>query len=136
MRAHACVVPVALAGAALAFACSTSSSGAACQSGDTQQCTCDGGATGTKTCSGNQFGACVCSGTVGDGGHEGGPSTSDAGFGQYMGSCEAAADCPAGDLCNAFPSKGNICTHACDSGAQCEPPSPRCNPRGLCAVPD
>jgi hypothetical protein len=136
MRAAAAAFAL-LGAVVVAFACSSSSSAPAeCQSGDLQQCTCDGGAPGTKTCSGTSFGACTCAATGTDGGHEGGASTSDSGFGQYMGPCEAGGDCPSGDVCFEFPLKGNICTHGCDAGAQCEPPSPKCNAKGYCAVPD
>jgi hypothetical protein len=138
-------------GAAFAFsaACSSDDGGSACSDGDRLQCTCASGATGTKTCSAGAFSECACadagtssssssssSSSGGTGGHEGGAPAIDAGFGNYLGGCDKTEDCPDGGTCFAFGTKGMICTHTCTGNEQCEAPSPKCNPKGVCAVPD
>ncbi len=117
--------------------------GDACKPGDRLQCTCASGALGLTTCASGVFGACDCSLTApiaadasGDAGHEGGANTSDAGFGKYLGPCNVTADCPSGGVCFMFGTKGNVCTHTCEASIECESPSPKCNPRSVCAPPD
>ncbi len=118
-------------------------SGDACHPGDRLQCTCGSGALGLTTCTSGTFGPCDCSITApsggdggGDGGHEGGASTSDAGFGNYLGPCLMTSDCPPGDICFMFGTKGLVCTHTCEASIECAAPSPKCNPRSVCAPPD
>ncbi len=73
----------------------------------------------------------------GDGSKDGGgPNTSDAGFGQYLGPCMVTADCPMGDICFTFGTKGLVCTKTCTDASQCPAPSPKCNPKMVCAPPD
>ena len=130
-----------------------------CTDGVAQACTCSGGASGTATCENGSFGACQCAaaptpdaGEAADTGEPAEPddggtgpnpeeagshaSTSDAGFGMYMGPCLMMSDCPSGDQCYDFPSKGMFCTHSCMVDTDCEAPSPKCTPKGVCAVPD
>jgi hypothetical protein len=38
-------------------------------------------------------------------------------------------------VCGSFPSRGNKCTKACASSADCPPPSPGCNPQAICKSP-
>jgi hypothetical protein len=85
--------------------------------------------------------ACSSSGTdstpSGDGSKDGGgPNTSDAGFGQYLGPCMVTADCPMGDVCFQFGTKGLVCTKTCADPTDCPAPSPKCNPKMVCAPPD
>jgi hypothetical protein len=118
--------------------------GAACHAGDRLQCTCGSGALGLMSCVSGELGACDCSITSadggadasGDGGHEGGISTSDAGFGRYLGPCTVTSDCPTGGICFMFGTKGNVCTHTCEASIECAAPSPKCNPKSVCAPPD
>lgn len=127
-----------------------SHAGAACHAGDQQACTCANGSHGFAACVNDALAACQCAPPTGDAGsdasavdaatsdasHEGGAAKTDAGFGQYMGPCTATSDCPMGGVCFSFMSKGMFCTHACMSTSDCEAPSPKCNPKGVCAVPD
>jgi len=134
-------------------ACSGSTdaqTGAACHSGDQQACTCSDGSHGSASCVNGAFAACQCAGSDGGGGndassttdgatmdaHEGGAAKTDAGFGMYMGPCNTTSDCPMGGVCFTFPTKGSFCTHSCMTNADCQAPSPKCTPRGVCAVPD
>jgi hypothetical protein len=59
----------------------------------------------------------------------------DAAFGTYMGPCSVDGDCPIGDLCHNFPSKGLHCTKTCELASDCPAPSPGCTPNGVCALP-
>lgn len=130
--------------------------GAACHAGDQEACVCASGGHGSQTCTNGTFGACQCgalpdAGSSSDGAvaptdsgattdssgqHDGGPAKTDAGFGLFMGPCTVTADCPAGDTCSLFAAKGSFCTHACTVATDCEAPSPKCTPKGYCAVPD
>jgi hypothetical protein len=131
------------AGFVFASACSSDDTTSACSDGDRVQCTCAGGATGLKTCAAGAFSECACTSTSsssgatgGTGGQEGGAAAIDAGFGNYLGGCNKAEDCPDGGTCFQFGTKGMICTHTCTGNEQCAAPSPKCNPKGVCAVPD
>jgi hypothetical protein len=142
MRGAAAVAILSIAFAtAVVAACKSDESTAAgaCNSGDRVVCACPSGGNGLKTCTNGAFGACECASSIpdaGSGGKEGGVNTADAGFGQYLGACNVTTDCPAGGECFPFGTKGNTCTHTCQTNTQCEPPSPKCNPRGVCAPPD
>jgi hypothetical protein len=131
--------------AAIVGACKSNDNPASCNAGDRVVCSCPSGGTGLKACVNGAFGACECApspvdsggGSSGGGGGDGGkPNTADAGFGQYLGACNTTADCPDGGECFPFGTKGNTCTHTCVASSECEPPSPKCNPRGVCAPPD
>ena len=111
------------------LACSSSSSDTSSGAGGN-----DDGGGGSEASTGADSGG----GGATDGAHEGGQATSEAGVGQYMGPCDdagAACQAPA-DQCYDFPTKGSYCTKACDASSQCPAPSPKCTPRGVCAVPD
>ena len=74
-----------------------------------------------------------------DDAHEGGATTTDAGFGQFMGPCNDSPDCVNDGVCYAFPNKGSYCTIACGDagdGGSCPAPSPKCTPKGVCALPE
>ena len=136
---HVIAVLAVTAAFALASACSSDDSGNTCSDGDRVQCTCASGATGLQTCAGGAFSACACaasSSSGGTGGKEGGAPSIDAGFGNYLGACTKTEDCPDGGTCFEFGTKGMICTHTCTGSEPCEAPSPKCNPKGVCAVPD
>lgn len=122
--------------------------GAACHAGDQRACNCADGNHGYASCVNDTFAACACSVASGDAAidadaavssdasHEGLPAKTDAGFGQYMGPCNMTMDCPMGDVCYSFMSKGMFCTHTCASASECEAPSPKCTPKGVCSIPD
>jgi hypothetical protein len=99
-------------------------SGDACHPGDRLQCTCASGALGLTTCSSGTFGPCDCAVTL------------PANFGKYLGPCHTTSDCPPGDICFMFGTKGLACTHTCEASIECAAPSPKCNPRSVCAPPD
>ena len=143
----------ALGAAALVFvaACTSNTAGDGCHAGDQRACDCADGTHGYAQCSEGALTACRCT-AVNDGGasqdaaqldaapdsrlHEGGVAKTDAGFGQFMGPCAVDADCPPGDTCFPFGTKGPHCTKSCQTSADCPPPSVGCNPRNICAVPD
>jgi hypothetical protein len=51
-----------------------------------------------------------------------------------MSPCTMNAQCDTG-LCWDFPSKGPHCSKMCTTDADCPPPSPGCNPQGVCRAP-
>lgn len=128
-------------------ACSSSTDTTAsdCTTGQSEVCKCADGTTSTAQCVAGKTSTCACgvdAGTTdaaqgGDGAHDGGgPNTSDAGFGQYLGPCMVTANCPMGDICFQFGTKGLVCTKSCTDSTQCPAPSPKCNPKMVCAPPD
>lgn len=123
-----------------------------CADREEKACTCAGGVEGISQCVNGAFQACSCGASSdggvdatageggtpdGGGGGDGGkPTTSDAGFGQYMGPCNDTPDCPPAHQCFQFGSKGKACTKSCTVNTDCPAPSPKCNPRQICALPD
>ncbi|MDB5220793.1 MAG: hypothetical protein JWO86_8720 [Myxococcaceae bacterium] len=146
MRAHTAFASAGLLMVGLLFACgsSTDVGSSSCTTGQAEACNCADGTSSTAQCVGGTLSTCACSvdgGTdaaqSGDGSKDGGGvSTSDAGFGQYLGPCKVTADCPMGDICFQFGTKGFVCTKNCTDSTQCPAPSPKCNPKMVCAPPD
>ena len=64
------------------------------------------------------------------------PGAPDAAPGDlpFLSTCTSNEDCESG-LCFNFNAKGLHCTHACQSAADCEAPSPGCNGMNVCKVP-
>jgi hypothetical protein len=64
------------------------------------------------------------------------PATQDAGPGSlpYLAECVDDAQCMSG-ICFPFNAKGPHCTHACETNADCEAPSPGCSNNKVCKVP-
>jgi hypothetical protein len=60
----------------------------------------------------------------------------DAGPGglPFLASCTTHEECATG-LCFNFNARGLRCTHACQSSADCEEPSPGCNNMRVCKAP-
>jgi hypothetical protein len=130
-----------------------------CPNGTTAMATCSGGAYGTCQCGGvtpptdsgpgTPEASTTPDATVptdsstmdsphGEGGETGSndlDAPDDAAFGTYMGPCSVDGDCPMGDLCHNFPSKGLHCTKTCELASDCPAPSPGCTPNGVCAIP-
>jgi len=142
--------------ALLAVACGQGNGGAPCLPEDVERCTCGDGRGGFLVCdpSGNGgYGACNCdvdgspylphpaSDDAGsEGGGEGGGDDGGEGGGglQFMDPCSTAPgapQCPPGDTCWNYPSKGPHCSHACTVATDCAPPSPGCSPQGECKAP-
>lgn len=130
---------------AVLAACSSSTDSTAtpaCAAGDHPACKCANGTASVASCVDGKVSACACGSDAGasDGGmtgnHEGGVSTSDAGFGQYLGPCNDTPDCPMGNICFTFGTKGKVCTKMCTDSTMCPAPSPKCNPKMVCAPPD
>jgi hypothetical protein len=136
--------------AAGAPACTGQSAGS-CYPGDRVSCTCDGGLQGFQTCAAaGQLGACACamgggggattsgsssaSSTSGSGGSGGADGGTDGGLLPFLSPCTTSAQCQTG-LCFDFPAKGTHCTKACTTPTDCPPPSPGCNPQGVCRAP-
>lgn len=113
-------------GAVVAFvACSSSTDpddGDACHDGDRIQCGCG---ERLSACINGRFAACDCA-----------PVPFEARFGTFLGRCDAASDCPEGGTCFEYGVKGKRCTTTCTESTMCAAPSPKCNPKGVCAVPD
>jgi hypothetical protein len=54
----------------------------------------------------------------------------------FLSACDPGQDqCGQGLTCFQFNTKGPLCTHACSGPADCEPPSPGCNNKGVCKAP-
>lgn len=132
--------------AALASIASGCAEPRACYSGDLVACTCDDGRSGFAPCdvASDAFGACGSCGVVpglvtsasggggaSSGGGSGGGATTKLGF---LETCADDADCESG-ICHVFNAKGPKCTLACQSAADCPPPSPGCNNMGVCKAP-
>jgi hypothetical protein len=64
----------------------------------------------------------------------GGPDATATGDLPFLAACTASEQCASG-LCFNFNARGLYCTHACESGAQCESPSPGCNNMNVCKAP-
>jgi hypothetical protein len=140
---------------AIAGACGEGNGGVACLPEDVQRCTCADGRDGFMVCdpkAGAFYGACNCSidaspylpeagvEASSDGGGEGGgmmlncsgPTLS------FMCPCSTSSgspQCPAGDTCYPYPSKGPHCSHPCRANGDCAWPSPGCTPMGECKAP-
>jgi hypothetical protein len=69
-----------------------------------------------------------------DGGPGGGADATTSSGLPFLASCTTGAECATG-LCFNFSAKGLHCTHACQSNAGCEEPSPGCNNMNVCKVP-
>jgi hypothetical protein len=145
-----------LAAAVIVAASCSGQSTTSCYPGDRQSCACSGGGTGFQTCEASgQLGACACgsgagggasaasssasgSGTGGSdggaGGKDAGGDAADGGLLPFMSPCTANAQCETG-LCWNFPTKGSHCSKMCATDADCPPPSPGCNPQGVCRAP-
>ena len=150
MRTHTALVSTTAAlviGILAACSSSTDTTASDCTTGQTEVCKCADGTTSTAQCVAGKTSTCACGVGVdagatdaaegGDGSKDGGgPNTSDAGFGQYLGPCMVTADCPMGDICFQFGTKGLVCTKNCTDSTQCPAPSPKCNPKMVCAPPD
>jgi hypothetical protein len=153
MRTHTALVSATAAlviGIMAACSSSTDDTAGDCTTGQSETCKCADGTTSTAQCVAGKTSTCACGGAdaatsdgaqdgaqSGDGSKDGGgPNTSDAGFGQYLGPCMVTADCPMGDLCFQFGTKGLVCTKSCTTNADCPAPSPKCNPKMVCAPPD
>lgn len=141
--------------AAIAGACGEGNGGAACLPGDVERCTCAGGKSGFTVCDPNAgafYGACNCaidaSPYLPEAGVEAGPEEGGEGGGmtmmcggpvlEFMCPCSMAAgapQCPSGDSCYPYPSKGPHCSHPCKSNLDCASPSPGCTPMGECKAP-
>jgi hypothetical protein len=134
----------------LAAACGEGGGAAACLPDDVQRCTCDDGRSGFRVCDseGRGYGACACDLDASPGlprpatadataGAEGGGGQSgvDGGL-SFLSPCEPGGDpCPPGTSCDNFPSKGPHCSKPCKKPSDCPPPSPGCNPLGICRAP-
>jgi hypothetical protein len=112
----------------------------ACYAGDHQACTCVGGGSGYQGCleEEERFGVCVCDGTTPglDGSFEAGATEAAAPDAKvpFLGVCVANEDCATG-VCFTFNAKGTLCSHACKTEGDCEPPSTGCNLQGICKAP-
>ena len=150
-KSWASAVGAAALAAIFAAGCTSNTAGDGCQAGDQRACNCADGAHGYAQCSEGALTACQCTAPSDAGAsqdaapldampdshlHEGGVAKTDAGFGEFMGPCNVDADCPPGDMCFTFATKGPHCTRSCQTSADCPPPSVGCNPRNICAVPD
>jgi hypothetical protein len=64
------------------------------------------------------------------------PALPDAGTGDlpFLAVCTSNEECATG-LCFNFNARGLHCTHACESAAECEAPSPGCNNMNVCKAP-
>lgn len=123
------------------LACSPSY--APCYRGEYQGCRCASGAHGYQACNVTEegFQSCVCDGTTP--GVDGGREASDVDAhdastgGAFLAPCGANGACSeAGNVCFAFPSKGQICTKKCTTASDCPAPSPGCTPsNGVCRAP-
>ena len=123
------------------LACSPSY--APCYRGEYQGCRCASGAHGYQACNVTEegFQSCVCDGTTP--GVDGGREASDvdahdaSAGGAFLAPCGANGACSeAGNVCFAFPSKGQICTKKCTTASDCPAPSPGCTPsNGVCRAP-
>ncbi len=138
---------------ALAGACGEGSGGAACLPGDVERCTCADGHDGFTVCdlkAGAFYGACNCAldaspylpeagvEASAEGGEGGGGSTCNGPVLSFMCPCSTtpgSPQCPSGDTCYAYPSKGPHCSHTCTTNMDCAAPSPGCSPMGECKVP-
>jgi hypothetical protein len=138
---------IALASFVSMMACGQGNGGAACLGEDVERCTCADGRSGFTVCdpSGSGYGACNCDldgspylpeagveASSADGAEEG-----DGGL-NFMDPCSTAAgspQCPPGDTCYNYPSKGPHCSHPCTVATDCPPPSPGCTPMGECKAP-
>lgn len=125
------------------------SDAAPCHRGDYQACQCAGGQEGYAACADDESAqlACDCSGkTPGalESSSDAGASSSgaaDAGSGAdvatrlpFLAACSGNEECESG-MCFAFNSKGMRCTKTCAGPAECPPPSPGCNNKGVCKAP-
>jgi hypothetical protein len=134
-RAAAAVAALAVAAAAVTGA-GCHEDYPTCYAGEYRACECGGGATGYAQCLASEDGyaPCVCDGRT--------PASDASPFGtgaapgsrQYMESCTSDTECVT-HVCGSFPSRGNKCTKACTSSADCPPPSPGCNPQAICKSP-
>ena len=141
---------------AIAGACGEGNGGAACLPEDVQRCTCADGKEGFMVCdpkAGAFYGACNCaidaSPYLPEAGVEAGPEEGAAEGGGMMMMCTGpvlsfmcpcstsagAPQCPSGDTCYPYPSKGNHCSHPCHANGDCAAPSPGCTPMGECKAP-
>ena len=120
-----------------------------CYAGDDIGCTCAGDVHGYQTCnaSGDGYGACVCDGTTPglDASAPPAPavdaapeaSAESGAKKEFLAPCTSAEECASG-LCQLFPAKGSFCTNHCTAATasvDCPPPSPGCNPQGVCKAP-
>jgi hypothetical protein len=113
----------------------------ACYAGDYRACTCPGApASGYQACVATDgWAACVCDGTTpgvdgkapdADAGAEAAPPAKKA----LLEACTQNEECETG-LCFSFNQKGQRCSKACTSSADCPPPSTGCNLQGICKAP-
>jgi hypothetical protein len=58
----------------------------------------------------------------------------DPPFGSFLGACNQDSDCIEGNACQSFRKRGNHCTHACESGADCA--GTRCTKQSRCGLND
>jgi hypothetical protein len=139
--------------AALVGACGEGSGGAACLPEDVERCTCADGKTGFTVCdpkAGAFYGACNCSldaspylpeagvEASSEGGEGGGTTMCGGPVLAFMCPCSTAPgspQCPAGDTCYPYPSKGSHCSHPCKVATDCPAPSPGCSPMDECKAP-
>ena len=141
--------PLILAAAALGVLFACAADRPICYAGDHVGCTCVGDVHGYQICNagGEGYGACVCDGTT-PGLDASTPSTpavdaapeasAEAGAKKaFLAPCTDAEECASG-LCQQFPAKGSLCSNRCTvqtAGVDCPPPSPGCNPQGVCKAP-
>lgn len=112
-----------------------------CLPGDYARCVCNDGQPGFSVCSddGLNYEACGFCGTSplasgGAGGAADGGGGSGGALAGFMAPCADDAECASG-MCHDFKAKGPHCSHACESDADCESPSPGCNLMGVCKAP-
>jgi hypothetical protein len=59
----------------------------------------------------------------------------DPPFGEFLGACNADADCSDGNTCNSFRKRGSHCTHPCYSELDCSGgPASRCTTKNRCGL--
>lgn len=136
---------------ALVGACGEGNGGAACLPEDVERCTCADGKSGFMVCdpkAGAFYGACNCeidaSPYLPEAGVEAStdaPMEASSCSGPvlaFMCACSTAIgspQCPEGDTCYSYPSKGPHCSHPCKEPTDCASPSPGCSPMGECKAP-
>jgi hypothetical protein len=138
--------------AAIVGACGEGNGSAACLPEDVERCTCADGKSGFTVCdpkAGAFYGACNCaldaSPYLPEAGVEASSDAAPAEAGAcsgpvlaFMCSCSTepgSPQCPSGDTCYPYPSKGSHCSHPCKEATDCAAPSPGCSPMDECKAP-
>jgi hypothetical protein len=61
--------------------------------------------------------------------------TSDPAFGAFLGPCNTDEDCSESNVCGSYRKRGNHCTHACQTDADCSGgPVARCTKQNRCGL--